>query len=84
MPPSVQPLIFFEDGLAIKIPVYFIQGEEDLQTPAFITKQYFTKIKAPEKKYILLPKTEHGFNQTVIDTHWSIMKKYITPVINRK
>jgi pimeloyl-ACP methyl ester carboxylesterase len=72
---------FFKDGLEFKIPVYLIQGEEDIQTPAAMNKAYFDKLKAPEKKFILLPKTEHGFNQSVVDAHFSIMKNYIVPVI---
>ncbi len=75
---------FLKDGLMFKIPVYFIQGEEDIQTPASIGKAYFTKIKAPAKKFILLPGTEHGFNQAVVDTQFRIMKEYIIPLINKK
>ena len=79
--PMSATINFFEDGLVFKIPVFFIQGAEDIQTPAGINKEYFKKIKAPRKKFFLLPKTEHGFNQSVIDTHFTIMKKYIVPTI---
>jgi pimeloyl-ACP methyl ester carboxylesterase len=75
---------FFKDGLEFKIPVFFIQGEEDIQTPAAITKTYFDQIKAPLKKFILLPQTEHGFNKSVIESHFTIMKNDILPVIGGK
>ncbi len=71
----------FNDGLVFKIPVYLIQGEEDIQTPATINKTYFDKLRSPKKELILLPKTEHGFNQAVLDTHLSIMQKHIIPGI---
>ena len=66
---------FMKDNLVFKIPVYLIQGKEDLLTPRDITKKYFNKIKAPKKKYILLPKTAHGFNLSVLETQFKIFKK---------
>lgn len=42
---------FQENGLHFKLPVYLIQGEEDILTPKELTKLYFDKIKAPAKKY---------------------------------
>ena len=56
------------------IPVYFIQGEEDLLAPKESTKSYFVKVSAPEKKYFLLPRTAHGFNQSVMDSLHEIVK----------
>ena len=62
------------DNLDFKIPIYLIQGTEDLLTPKETTKKYFNKIKAPEKKYLLLPKTAHGFNLSVLETKYKIFK----------
>jgi hypothetical protein len=39
-----------------------------------MTKNYFNKIKAPEKKYFLLPKTAHGFNLSVLEALYKICK----------
>jgi pimeloyl-ACP methyl ester carboxylesterase len=63
-----------QDNLNFKIPVYLIQGNEDILTPKEKTKQYYDKIKAPKKKYYLLPKTAHGFNQSVLNTQYKIFK----------
>lgn len=63
-----------KDNLDFKIPVYLIQGDEDILTPKEITKKYFHKIKAPKKKYYLLPKTAHGFNESVLKTQYKIFK----------
>ena len=64
---------FFNDGLTFKIPVYFIQGETDIQTPEVISREYFNQLTAPEKKFIVLPNTAHGFNQTVINAQYKIV-----------
>jgi len=75
---GVQPMNttinFLKESLVFKIPLHFIQGEEDILTPKDVTKNYFNKIKAPAKKYYLLPKTAHGFNQSVLDTQYKIFK----------
>lgn len=75
---------FLEDGLDFKIPVYLIQGEEDVSTPKEITKAYFDKIKAPKKEFFLVPGAAHGHNQSIIDTQYKIVKEYISPLINNK
>jgi pimeloyl-ACP methyl ester carboxylesterase len=63
-----------ETNLNFQIPIYLIQGNEDLLTPLEKTKKYFDKIKAPKKKYYLLPKTAHGFNSSVLETQFKIFK----------
>ncbi|MXV51948.1 alpha/beta fold hydrolase [Pedobacter sp. HMF7647] len=65
---------FLKDSFIFKIPVYLIQGEEDILTAKEITKVYFDKIKAPAKEFILLPNTAHGFNSSVVDTQLKIMR----------
>ena len=74
---------FHNDGLIFKIPVYLIQGEKDIQTPAAINKAYFEKIISPEKKFIVLPNADHGFNQSVIDMEYKILTQYIKPLIKK-
>lgn len=68
---------FMKDGLHFRIPVYFIQGEEDIVTTKEATKEYFNKLKAPQKKYFLLPGAAHGHNQSVVDTQYRIVKSLI-------
>jgi pimeloyl-ACP methyl ester carboxylesterase len=73
--PAIRSSInFLENNLNLTIPVYFIQGEEDILTSKESTRLYFDRLKAPEKKYVLLPATAHGFNQTVVDAQYRIFK----------
>ncbi|MDB5248913.1 MAG: alpha/beta hydrolase [Segetibacter sp.] len=69
---------FLRDNLVFKIPIYLVQGNEDLLTPRDVTKHYFDKIEAPEKKYFLLPNTAHGFNVSVLETQYKIFKSIKT------
>jgi len=63
-----------KDNLDFKIPVYLIQGNEDILTPKENSKKYFDRIQAPKKEYYLLPKAAHGFNQLVVETQYKIFK----------
>jgi pimeloyl-ACP methyl ester carboxylesterase len=77
--PSMSATInLMKDNLNFKIPVYLIQGNEDILTPKEKTKEYFDKLKAPKKKYYLLPKTAHGFNESILETQIKIFKSIKT------
>ncbi len=78
MESMVSEIDFEKDGLVIQIPVYLIQGEEDILTSNVINKPYFDKIKAPQKEYFLLPDTAHGFNQLVIDKQLEVVKSIVS------
>ena len=69
---------FLKDNVDFKIPVYFIQGNEDIMTPKESSKQYFEKIQAPKKEYYLLPKAAHGFNESVVEAQYKIFKSIRT------
>ncbi|MEJ8803056.1 alpha/beta hydrolase [Pontibacter sp. H249] len=66
---------FMKNGLRYKIPVYFIQGEEDILTPKELTKAYFDKVKAPKKEFVLVPGAAHGHNQAVVDAQYKAIRK---------
>ena len=69
---------FLKDNLDFKIPVYLIQGNEDIMTPKESSKEYFDKIKAPKKEYYLLPNAAHGFNESVVEAQYEIFKSIKT------
>lgn len=74
---------FLKDGLKFEIPVYLIQGEQDILTPPEITKAYFDTLKAPKKEYFLLKDAAHGHNQAVVDTQYNIVKHYSIPLLQK-
>lgn len=47
-----------------KIPIYYILGKNDWQTPRIISEEYFKTISAPRKKIYLIPGAGH---MTMID-----------------
>ncbi|MHB8443357.1 MAG: alpha/beta fold hydrolase [Patescibacteria group bacterium] len=49
---SIQPAIY-------KVPVYYIFGENDWQTPLSGARKYFDSIKAPDKRIFTIPYAGH-------------------------
>lgn len=74
----VSAIDFDKDGLEIEIPVYLIQGEQDILTSKMITKPYFDKIKAPKKEYFLVPDAAHGHNQPIVDKQLEVVKYIVS------
>jgi len=73
--PMMTGIHFSKSELEFKLPVFFLQGEEDILTSKEITKPYFEKIRTPKKEFILLPHAAHGFNQSVLDSQYKVMKQ---------
>lgn len=48
-----------------KVPIYLIQGREDLLTMPEISKKYFDQIEAPSKKWILVERAGHDSNDAI-------------------
>jgi pimeloyl-ACP methyl ester carboxylesterase len=46
-------------GTDFQVPVFIVQGKDDLRAPPDLARQYFESIKAPRKKFIIVPRTGH-------------------------
>ena len=62
-------------GLTFDIPVFLVQGSEDLVTTPDVAKRYFDRIAAPQKEYVLLANTGHDPNAAMIGAQYNILKK---------
>lgn len=62
-------------GMDFAMPVYLLQGEEDLVTPAQVSRAYFDDLSAPQKIYVSLARTGHDPNRIMIDAqHKALMQ----------
>lgn len=80
--PLISSINFLNDELNFTIPVYLLQGKEDIQTPEILTRKFFNQIKAPKKEFISLSRCGHGFNQLVIEAQLKMLTQSILPLIN--
>ncbi len=69
-------------GTTFPMPIFIIQGKEDLLTMPSVTKAYFDSVKAPTKKYILLDKVGHDPNPLMVDAQFQVLKTQIAPLIH--
>ncbi|WP_425236580.1 alpha/beta fold hydrolase [Ulvibacterium sp.] len=78
----VSDIDFNKSGTEFKIPVYLIQGENDILTAMEVNKPYFDKIVAPDKAYFVIPDAGHGHNQAVVEKQYQVVKMSITGKLN--
>lgn len=67
-------------GKDFRIPVFLVQGEEDLNTVPQITKSYFDTIHAPQKAYVLVPHTGHDPNVAMVDAQYQLLTQRVLPL----
>jgi pimeloyl-ACP methyl ester carboxylesterase len=70
-------------GLVFDIPIFLIQGEEDLVTVPEVSKAYFDQIQAPEKAYVLVPKAGHNPNFASIAMEYAVLNERVLPLIKK-
>ncbi len=46
-------------GTSFAVPIYIVQGQEDLKAVPELAKSYFESIHAPQKQFIIVPGTGH-------------------------
>jgi pimeloyl-ACP methyl ester carboxylesterase len=57
--PQIMEINFTDTNTDFDIPVFFLQGRYDYNTPSEMVESYFQKINAPEKKLIWFDKSGH-------------------------
>lgn len=66
-------------GFEFKVPMFFFQGADDLNTPAQLVQEYYERISAPAKKLVILPETGHF----VVASHHrllELLKQHVRPL----
>lgn len=61
-------------GARFDIPVYLIQGTEDLVTTKEVTTAYFDSIVAPHKELVLLERVGHDPNTAMVAAQYKVLK----------
>lgn len=68
-------------GYDFQMPVYMVQGADDLITVPAVSKAYFDAIKAPRKEYFLLPAVGHDPNPAMVAAQYKILITQIKPMM---
>lgn len=74
-------LDLLRDDLAFDIPVFLIQGEQDLVTAPEVAEAWFNAISAPQKAFLRLPATGHDPNVAMIEAQRAVLREQVVPLI---
>lgn len=66
-------------GTNFSLPVYLVQGEQDLLTTPQVTRRYYDAIKAPVKKLVLVPRAGHDPNLPMVEAQAKLLREDIRP-----
>lgn len=70
----VSRLNLHDTGLTFEMPVYLLQGDNDLVTPPEISRAYFDTLTAPHKEFIRLQRTGHDPNQRMVNAQLAVLR----------
>lgn len=62
-------------GPKFGLPVYMVQGEQDLVTMPAASRRYFDFIQAPRKAFVLVPRTGHDPNPPMLAAQYGFLEK---------
>ncbi len=68
-------------GLEFRIPVFLVQGAEDLVTVPSVARSYFDSLSAPRKEFRLLEATGHDPNAAMVEAQYDILRNRVLPGI---
>lgn len=71
----IRDIKFDKNNLTFEIPVFLVQGREDLLTTPEVTQAYFDSIKAPSKELIYLEATGHNTNHLMLEAQLNLLRK---------
>jgi len=69
----------YKMGTDFNLPVYLVQGTEDLLTTPEVSQRYFDAIRAPVKKLVLVPRAGHDPNLPTVEAQTRLLKDEIRP-----
>ncbi len=67
-------------GTHFDVPIFLLQGEDDYLTLPEISRHYFDSLRAPQKAFVMLPRTGHDPNPIMVDAQRKLLDEKIRPL----
>lgn len=64
-------------GTRFAMPLFLLQGDEDLVTTPGISRAWFDSLEAPRKAFLRMPRTGHDPNPTMMDTQLDVLRSRV-------
>jgi pimeloyl-ACP methyl ester carboxylesterase len=68
-------------GTKFALPMFFVQGEQDLLTRSSVTSAYVASLQAPGKMLVIVPRAGHDPNFELIEAHLGLMNTAVLPLV---
>jgi pimeloyl-ACP methyl ester carboxylesterase len=68
-------------GTRFEVPMFFVQGAEDLVTMPDVTRAYVDRITAPAKALVMVPRTGHDPNPAMLAAIRAVLDERVRPRI---
>lgn len=68
-------------GARFEVPVFLVQGAEDLVTTPEVTQAYFDRIDAPAKAMVTVPRTGHDPNERMLAAIRTLLVERVRPLV---
>ena len=82
--PELNQVDLFESVPELKVPVFFMEGRSDWESPYEVAERYFDAIKAPSKELIWFDRSAHLPNSEERDLFNQVMVAKVLPVACRE
>jgi pimeloyl-ACP methyl ester carboxylesterase len=64
-------------GKRFAMPVFLLQGEQDLVTTPEVSRAYFDSLAAPRKEFLSMPRTGHDPSRTMMDAQLDVLRSRV-------
>ena len=64
-------------GHTFAMPVYLVQGEQDLLTTPDVSRAYFDSLVAPRKEFIPVPRAGHDPNEAMLEAQLEALRRAV-------
>ncbi len=78
--PQLQEMDFRQDATVFELPVYIVQGRNDMNNPAQVPEEYFSLVSAPHKELIFFEESGHGMIWEEAEKFHDLMNKVVLDV----
>lgn len=82
--PQVMKVNLMESANSLSVPVFFIQGRYDYNTPSSLVSEYYDKLDAPYKELIWLENSGHHAMYEEAQLYDSILIEKLLPLANEE
>jgi pimeloyl-ACP methyl ester carboxylesterase len=68
-------------GLSFPVPMFVFQGENDLNTPMPLAREWLEQVRAPKKAFEIIAGASHGAGYIFHDEMLRLMERHVRPLV---